>query len=41
VTLIQPANQGRAKSRWPLVMKPHQGDSAGRGWDDVREQGAQ
>jgi hypothetical protein len=29
-----------AKSRWRLVMEPHQGDSAGRGWDDAREHGA-
>jgi len=29
-----------AKSRWPLVMEPHQGDSAGREWDDARAYGA-
>ena len=28
-----------AKSRWPLVMEPHQDDSGGRGGDDARAYG--
>jgi len=34
-----PASQGQSQITVPLVMEPHQGDSAGRGGDDARAYG--
>jgi hypothetical protein len=37
-----PASQGQSQIKVApaLVLEPHQGDSAERGWDDAREYGA-